>query len=113
MGALERLAERKRLFCFTKRIASFFEERRFELRVPDPELAAFLVVQTVEALSDAVAEHPLPAEHGRIVEEMTILIVNYLSKPAAVQGLPLPHHLFSLSSDGRSGSDAPWAELEP
>jgi AcrR family transcriptional regulator len=112
MGAVERLAERKRLFCFTKHIAAFFEQRRFELRVPDPQLAAFFVVQTVEALSDAVAEHPPAADQQRIAEELTLLIVNYLSKPATMATMPVSR-LFSLPGDARPAADGQWADLEP
>jgi AcrR family transcriptional regulator len=83
MGALERLAARKRLFFFTDHIAAFYERRRSELRVPDPQLAAFFVVQTVEALTDAIAEHPPACDQERVLDELTTLITNYLSKPAA------------------------------
>ncbi len=114
MGAFERLAERKRLFFFTKHIAAFFEERRFELRVPDPQLAAFFVVQIVEALSDAVAEHPPMTEHERVVDELTILILNYLSKPAAIPNLGGSRIRFSLGADGRDGTEGQWAaDVEP
>jgi AcrR family transcriptional regulator len=113
MGAAERLAERKRLFCFTKHIAAFFEQRRFELRVPDPQLAAFFVVQTVEALSDAIAEHPPAADQERVIEEMTILLVNYLSKPTTMATMPVSRGLFSLPADARASADGPWADLEP
>jgi len=113
MGAVERLAERKRLFCFTKNIAAFFEQRRFELRVPDPQLAAFFVVQTVEALSDAIADHPPAADQARMAEEMTILIVNYLSKPATMATVPMSRVLFSLPAEARATADGPWADLEP
>jgi len=112
MGAVERLAERKRLMCFTKNIAAFFEQRRFELRVPDPQLAAFFVVQTVEALSDAIADHPPAADQARMAEEMTILIVNYLSKPA-VATMPMSRVLFSLPPESQATAGAAWSDLEP
>ena len=82
MGAFERLAERKRLLFFTRHIAAFYEQHRSELRVPDPELAAFFVVQTVEALCDAVAEQAPASDHELVVDEMSTLIFNYLSAPA-------------------------------
>ncbi len=89
MGAFERLTECKRLFCFTDRVAQFFAQKRSELRVPDPQLAAFFVVQTVEALTDAIAEHPPMSDHECVVEELTMLIVNYVSRPGADSPLPL------------------------
>jgi len=89
MGALERLAECKRLFSFTDRVAEFFEQRRSELRVPDPRLAAFFVVQTVEALTDAVAEHPPASDHDCVVDELTTLIVNYVSAPANASSMTM------------------------
>jgi hypothetical protein len=81
--------------------------------VPDPQLAAFFVVQTVEALSDAIAENPPAADQERVTEEMTCLIVNYLSKPATTATMPMSRALFSLPADGRTAPDAPWADLEP
>jgi AcrR family transcriptional regulator len=89
MGAVERLAECKRLFSFTDRVAQFFERRRSELRVPDPRLAAFFVVQTVEALTDAIAEHPPASDHDCVVEELTTLIVNYVSAQPDVASIPI------------------------
>jgi AcrR family transcriptional regulator len=112
IGAVERLAERKRLMCFTKNIAAFFEQRRFELRVPDPHLAAFFVVQTVEALSDAIADHPPSADQARMAEEMTILIVNYLSKPALAT-MPMSRVLFSLPAESHPAPEGAWSDLEP
>jgi hypothetical protein len=111
MGALERLTERKRLFCFIKHIGVFFDQRRTELRVPDPKLAAFFVVQTVEALCDAVAEHPPASEHEQVVDEMTALIVNYLALPSRAATITASH--LRLAYDGDARADMQFADLEP
>lgn len=63
--------------------AAFLEQHSDELRVADLELASFMFVTTVEALThSAVLHRPAmlrePAAMNRLVEETTRLIVGYL-----------------------------------
>ncbi|MBK8724753.1 MAG: TetR family transcriptional regulator [Holophagaceae bacterium] len=61
-------------------LVGFFQARAAELRIQDFELSAFLLVQSVEALTHAaVLEHPGLLEDERFVEETTRMIVGYLT----------------------------------
>jgi hypothetical protein len=60
---------------------SYFERRRSELRPEDLDTAAFIVVQSIEALTHAATVHQDSAPaHERLVEEMTMLLARYLQK---------------------------------
>lgn len=65
-------------------LVAFFQARAAELRPLDFELSAFLLVQSVEALTHAaVLEHPDLLKEDRFVQETTRMIVGYLT-----EGLP-------------------------
>lgn len=65
-------------------LVGFFQARAAELRPLDFELSAFLLVQSVEALTHAaVLEHPELLEEDRFVEETTRMIVGYLTEGIA------------------------------
>lgn len=60
---------------------AYFERRREELRPIDLDTAAFVVVQTIEALTHASTMHGESAPpRDALVDEMTTLIVRYLSR---------------------------------
>jgi AcrR family transcriptional regulator len=60
---------------------SYFERRRPELRPDDLDTAAFIVVQTIEALTHAATVHQDSAPaHERLVDEMTTLLARYLQR---------------------------------
>jgi len=64
-------------------LVGFFRARAAELRIQDYGLSAFLLVQSVEALTHAaVLEHPALLEDERFVEETTRMIVGYLTDGA-------------------------------
>ena len=57
-----------------------FESRRDEIIVPDLDLAVYIVMRTVEAtVHDAVAERPKDLKSGALAEEVTRMIVSYLT----------------------------------
>ncbi len=62
-----------------------FEARREEIVVPDLDLAVYVVMRTVEAtVHDAVTEREGDVASGALVEEVTRMIVSYLTgKPLA------------------------------
>jgi len=74
---------------FAKRVAgrvrSAFAARRAELVVPDLDLAVYVVSRTVEAvIHNAVVERPQDLKSGLLAEEVTRMIVGYLTgKPPA------------------------------
>lgn len=60
-------------------IRDYIDKHRTELRQRDSDLAAFVVVQTVRALTHAATlERPEYLRDGRLVEEITDLLVGYL-----------------------------------
>src|SRR4051812_29717935 len=60
---------------------AYFERRRGELGRTDLDTAAFIVVQTIEALTHAAMTHQDAAPpHAALVDEMTALLVRYLRK---------------------------------
>lgn len=62
-------------------LVAFFKARAAELRPLDFELSAFLLVQSVEALTHAaVLEHPDLLKEDRFVQETTRMIVGYLTE---------------------------------
>jgi AcrR family transcriptional regulator len=63
---------------------AYFERHRDELRVADLDVAAFICVQTIEALIHSAATRPDDAPAPEVlVDEVTALLVRYLQKPAA------------------------------
>ena len=62
-------------------LVAFFHARASELRSLDFGLSAFLLVQSVEALTHAaVLEHPDLLKEDRFVQETTRMIVGYLTE---------------------------------
>ncbi len=62
-------------------VRAFLEQRRAEIAPRNLNLAAFVVVETVEALTHAaVLDHPSYLEKGELAEEISILVLSYLSK---------------------------------
>jgi AcrR family transcriptional regulator len=60
---------------------AYFERHRGELGPTDLDTAAFIVVQTIEALTHAATTHQETAPpHAALVDEMTALLVRYLRK---------------------------------
>jgi len=64
-----------------RRLQSFLDCHRRELReVPDTELAAFIVVRAMEAMTHGVAiEDPERLKNPHYAAELTELLVRYLS----------------------------------
>jgi hypothetical protein len=81
VGRLHRMHEiEERMRALTR---SYLEAKRAELRPQDLDMASFIAVQTVEALTHAAtAPHSPPLDHERFVEEVTDLIVRYLARAA-------------------------------
>ncbi len=60
-------------------LRAFLEGRRDELRPKDLDLAVFVIVQTVEALTHrAVVEHPERLRDGALEDEIVDLLVRYM-----------------------------------
>jgi Tetracyclin repressor-like, C-terminal domain len=63
-------------------VRGYLEAHRDELDVADPDLAAFICVTTVEALTHAAVvcrpESLSDAKAGRLVDDVTRLVVRYL-----------------------------------
>lgn len=79
-GGLGRLADFERDLHRT--LVGALEERRRELRVQDLELAAFLLVATVEAATHAaVLYQPARLRDPAFLDGLTDLVVGYLSRP--------------------------------
>lgn len=61
-------------------VRAYLERHIREIGPEDPSLAAFVVAQAVMSLSHkAVAERPETLEDGRLVDEVTALVVGYLA----------------------------------
>jgi AcrR family transcriptional regulator len=61
---------------------AYFERHRDEMQVADLDVAAFITVQTIEALIHTAATRPEDAPaHDVLVDEVTALLVRYLQKP--------------------------------
>jgi AcrR family transcriptional regulator len=66
-------------------VRGYLEARKDELRVPDPDIAAFICVSTVEALTHAaVIRNPafLEDRADTLIDEATRLVVRYLRRDA-------------------------------
>ena len=81
VGRLHRMHEiEERMRGLTR---SYLERKRAEVRPQDLDVASFIAVQTIEALTHAAsAPHSPPLDHAALVEEVTQLIVRYLGKAA-------------------------------
>jgi AcrR family transcriptional regulator len=63
-----------------ERVRSLLEQRRSELAVGDLGLAVYLVTRTTEtAVHDAVASRPEDLRSGALADELTRMIVSYLT----------------------------------
>ena len=61
-------------------VSAFLSARREQIRVPDLDFAAFLLVRAVDLLTHAVvSDRPAALESGLLVDELTVLVVGYLS----------------------------------
>ena len=71
----------------TSRVRDALEQRRSELAVNDLDLAVYLVTGAVEsAIHDVVADRPEDLRSGALAEELTRMIVVYLTgKPLAAR----------------------------
>ena len=82
IGRLDRLHQLERRA--EELLLAYFALHRDELRDKDPELAAFVTVTVVEALT-----HQMTAHHGHrlreqaLADEITDVVVRYLAKPKA------------------------------
>ncbi|NUO52659.1 MAG: TetR/AcrR family transcriptional regulator [Polyangiaceae bacterium] len=62
-------------------VVAFLSARRSEIQVPDPELAAFLLIRLVDELTHAaLRERPDAVENGTLTEELTHLTLGYLER---------------------------------
>jgi AcrR family transcriptional regulator len=60
-------------------LRAFLELRRDELRAKDLDMAVFIIVHTVEALTHrAVVEHPETLADGKLEDEIVDLLVRYM-----------------------------------
>jgi AcrR family transcriptional regulator len=67
-------------------VGAFLRARRDEISVVDVELAATLVVATVEAITHgAVLHQPHRLEDDRLTEELTAMVYTYLTTPLAAR----------------------------
>jgi AcrR family transcriptional regulator len=77
VGDLDRLGQVEDRI--TDLVRAYLESRATEIVPTDLDLAAFLVMRTVEALShEVVVDKPEYVEDNRLVEEVTVLVLRYL-----------------------------------
>ncbi len=77
VGDLDRLSQVED--CITGLLRAYLELRVVEIVPKDLDIAAFVVMRTVEALShEAVVRKPEYLQDDRLVEEVTALILRYL-----------------------------------
>ncbi len=69
------------------RVKAALEARRSEIAIPDIDLAVFMLTRTVEAIvHDGVSERLQDLKSGALTEELTRMIVGYLTgKPIALK----------------------------
>jgi AcrR family transcriptional regulator len=77
LGRMDRVHDIER--TVTAMVRRYLEAHRDELRVTDLDLAAFLVVQTVEALTHGALIHGTRISDAALVDEITTLVVRYLA----------------------------------
>ncbi|MEQ1864793.1 MAG: TetR/AcrR family transcriptional regulator [Micropepsaceae bacterium] len=71
----------------TSRVRAVLEARRAEIVVPDLDLAVYMVTSTVETvIHNAVTQRPQDLRSGALAEELTRMIVSFLTgKPLAAK----------------------------
>ncbi len=80
MGALAKLEELNRLY--ERMVVSYMELHRDDLEVKDLSMAAYVIVQAVEALCHhAVLERPDVIVNGKLEEQLVRLLIGYV-KPS-------------------------------
>jgi AcrR family transcriptional regulator len=78
----------------TERVRLVLEQRRSELQVGNLDVAVYLVTRAVEtAVHDAVATRPNDLASGTLADELTRMIVGYLT------GKPLPRHALRAAAE--------------
>lgn len=74
----------------TSRVRAAFEARRAEIVVPDLDLAVYMVTRTVETVvHNAVTQRPQDLRSGALAEELTRMIVSFLTGKPLVAKRPL------------------------
>jgi AcrR family transcriptional regulator len=84
LDALGRLEELERAIDERagRSVIAFLSARRSEIHVPDPDLAAFLLIRLVDELTHAALhDRPEVLESGALAEELTQLTLGYLGRP--------------------------------
>jgi AcrR family transcriptional regulator len=72
-------------------IAAYLAERRAELAIEDVELSTFIVVASVEAITHGVVLYePERLRDARLVDELTAMVVGYLTAPRAAAAITPP-----------------------
>ena len=68
-----------------ERVRTALETRRSELAIGDLDLAVYLITGTVEsAIHDAICERPGDLHSGALAEELTRMLVGYLTGKASI-----------------------------
>ncbi len=74
----------------TALVRAAFEARRAEIVVPDLDLAVYMVTRTVETVvHNAVTQRPQDLQSGALAEELTRMIVSFLTGKPLVAKRPL------------------------
>jgi AcrR family transcriptional regulator len=63
----------------TDLVGAYLRAHRDEIKVRDLELASFVVVQAVEGVTHAALLHERRVDDARLIDEMTALVVRYLT----------------------------------
>ena len=73
-----------------ERVRAMLEARRSEIVVPDIDLAVYIITRTVEAVvHNAVCEQSKALASGALAEEVTRMLIGFLTGKAAVAKRPL------------------------
>lgn len=73
-----------------ERVRAMLEARRSEIVVPDIDLAVYIITRTVEAVvHNGVCEQPKALASGALAEELTRMLIGFLTGKAAVAKRPL------------------------
>jgi AcrR family transcriptional regulator len=67
----------------TEMVRAYLTAHRHEIQVRDLELAAFIVVQSVEGVTHAALLHEQSLDDKRLVDEISLLVLRYLGASAA------------------------------
>lgn len=85
-------------------VRDFLQERKAEIRPTNPDLAAFVVLEAVEALTHAaVLDHPDHLRDEELTEEISTLVLAYLSPPWP----PAEHERFHAKAPNRTPPNIP------